>query len=434
MFRRAFVLLAGTLALAACTTTVPETGAGGYPPSILNPGTLAAPLPRPQGTAAPSGPVTAAAPAGRGVAILAPLTGANAERGQALVRAAQLALDAAGSPPLDVRDTAGTPEGAAAAAAAAIAAGDGMIIGPLTTAETAAVAGPARRAGVPVLAFTSDPAQAQPGVWPLGLTPAQQVRRMVGAVLTRGKNRFAALLPQTDFGTAMGTALTQAAAAAGVPAPDVRFYEGGNEAISAAVRDLSGYASRRGPLDAEIKAARARHDAEGRRIAADLSRQSVSAASFDALLLADTGDRLAWLSTFLPYYDIGPDSVRVLGPALWAAPGTRAGAEITGAWFAAPDPAARAAFTEAYSAKFGTPAPGLADFAYDAASIARVLAPGEGYSQAALCRPEGFAGSDGLLGLQPDGTVRRGLALFEIQRGGPAMIEPAPDNMSAPGV
>ena len=432
MFRRAFVLLAGTLALAACTT-VPETGAGGYrPPSILNPGTSAVPLAQPlPGTAAQAGP---AAPAGRSVAILAPLTGANAERGLALVRAAQLALEPAGSPPLDVRDTAGTPQGAAAAAEAAIAAGDGMIIGPLTTAETAAVAPPARHAGVPVLAFTSDPAQAQPGVWPFGLTPAQQVRRMVGAVLTRGKNRFAALLPQTEFGTIMGSALTQAATSAGAPSPDVRFYEGSNQAISGAVRDISGYAARRGPLDAQMKAARARHDAEGRRIAADLSRQSVPAAPFDALLLADTGDHLAWLSSFLPYYDIGPDSVRVLGPALWAQPSTRAGAELAGAWFAAPDPAARAAFTEAYSAKYGTPAPGLADFAYDAASIARVLAEGEGYSRAALCRPEGFAGTDGLLGLQPDGTVRRGLALFAIQRGGPVIIEPAPDNMSAPGV
>jgi hypothetical protein len=394
-----------------------------YPPSVLNPGAPAAPL-APPGTA----------PAGRGVAILAPLTGVNAERGLALVRAAQLALEPAGSPPLDVRDTAGTPQGAAAAAEAAIAAGDGLIVGPLTSAETAAVAAPARRAGVAVLAFTSDPAQAQPGVWPLGLTPAQQVRRMVGAVLAHGKNRFAALLPRTDFGTAMGGALTQVVANAGAPPPDVRFYDGSNQAITAAVRDISGYAGRRAPLEAELKAARARHDAEGRRIAADLARQSVPAAPFDALLLADTGDHLAWLSSFLPYYDLGPDSVRVLGPALWAEPGTRTGAELTGAWYAAPDPAARATFTAAYNAKFGSPAPGLADFAYDAASIARVLAAGGGYAQASLCRPEGFAGTDGLLALLPDGTVRRGLALFEIQRGGPAMIEPAPDNMSAPGV
>ena len=57
-----------------------------------------------------------------------------------------------------------------------------------------------------------------------------------------------------------------------------------------------------------------------------------------------------------------------------------------------------------------------------------------GYSVASLCRPEGFAGVDGVLVLQPDGTVRRGLALFEIQRGGPVMTEPAPTSLSAPGI
>jgi hypothetical protein len=30
--------------------------------------------------------------------------------------------------------------------------------------------------------------------------------------------------------------------------------------------------------------------------------------------------------------------------------------------------------------------------------------------------------------------VRRGLAVFEIQRGGASMIERAPDNLSAPGI
>ena len=41
---------------------------------------------------------------------------------------------------------------------------------------------------------------------------------------------------------------------------------------------------------------------------------------------------------------------------------------------------------------------------------------------------------NGLIALQTDGTVRRGLAVFEIQREGPAMIDPAPSSLSAPGI
>lgn len=371
---------------------------------------------------------------GGSVTLLAPLTGANAERGQALAHAAQMALAAPGSPHLDVRDTGGTAPGAAAAAQAAIVAGTGLILGPLTAAETAAVAAPARAAGIAVLAFTSDPSQAQPGVWTLGLTPAQQARRLVGSVMAQGKTRFAAVLPPGDFGAAMASALTQALASAGAPPPAIHIHDGTNQGIASAMRDASDYADRRGPLDAKIKVARAKHDAAGRKEVAELTREAIPPPPFDALLLADTGEKLAWATTFLGYYDIDPPAVRVLGPALWASPAGRGGAGLTGAWYSAPDPAARAAFDQDYQAKYGAPAPGLADFGFDAAAIARVLAQDGGYSAASLCRPEGFSGVDGVLALQPDGTVRRGLAVFEIQRGGPAIVDVAPASLSAPGI
>jgi branched-chain amino acid transport system substrate-binding protein len=413
MFRRAFALLAGTLALAACGVS-PE------------------PAPRAVGRPAAERPSTAV-PAGRAVALLAPLSGPNAERGRALANAAQLALSAPGSPRLDVRDTGGTPQGAASAAEAAIAGGAGLIIGPLTAQETAAVAAPARAAGVAVLAFTTDPAQAQPGVWTLGLTPGQQVRRMVAAAQAQGKTRFAAVLPESEFGRLMATALQQATSSAGLGAPDIHFHAGGMSSVNQAVRDVSQYASRRGPVDAQIRAARASRTAEGRRRAAELGRSAIPDAPMDALLLADTGETLAAISSLLPYYDLDPPEVRVLGPAIWSAPAARGEAGLGGAWFAAPDPASRAEFDAAYQAQFGGPAPGLADFAYDAASVARVLAAEGGFSVAGLVRPEGFAGVSGVFALMPDGSVRRGLALFEIRRGGPQVVEPAPDSLAAPG-
>ncbi len=412
MIRQTFSLLAAALALAACGQI--GAPAGGSAPSAVS----AASGNRPVGS----------------VALLAPLSGANAARGQALVQAAQLALAAPGAPKLDVQDTQSTPQGAAAAVRAALANGDALILGPLTGAETAAVAGPARDNGVPVLAFTNDAAQAQPGVWTLGITPRQQVRRLVGAVTAQGKTRIAALLPPDAFGQAMAAALKDAAGAAGLPAPDIRMHDGSNAGIQATLRALSDYADRRGPIDAKIREARDKHTAEGRKEAAELARTPIPPPPFDALLLADTGEKLAWAASFLSYYDIDPPDVRVLGPALWANPAARGGADLGGAWYAAPDPASRAGFDADYQAKYGVPAPALADFAYDAAAIARVLAASGGYSVASLTRPEGFSGVDGILALRPDGTVRRGLAVFAIHRGGPAVVDAAPTVFSGPGI
>jgi hypothetical protein len=329
-----------------------------------------------------------------------------------------------------VRDT-GT--GAAAAASAAISAGVGLIIGPLTAGDTAAAAGVTRNAGVPMLAFTSDPNQAQPGIWVFGITPAQQIRRGLAAAIAQGKQRIGAVLPESEFGHAMALAIERVASAASLPNPDIRFHNGSVAAINKTMRDISGYASRRGPLDAQIRTARAKRDAEGRRLAAELVKTPIPPAPIDVLVLADTGETLATLASLLPYYDLDPPAVQVIGPALWAAPQARGDARLPGAWYAAPDPASRAGFTADYMAAYSTAPSGLADFAYDAASIARVLAAEGGYSVAALCRPEGFAGLDGVLALQTDGTVRRGLALFRIERGGPVLAEPPPESASAAG-
>jgi hypothetical protein len=199
--------------------------------------------------------------------------------------------------------------------------------------------------------------------------------------------------------------------------------------INQAARDLSGFANRRGPIDAQIRAARAEGTPEGRRKAQDLARQSIPPPPFDALLLGDVGDSLAEIAAVLPYYDIDTSMVRILGPALWAGHS----GQIVGAWYAAPDPAARAPFDQAYTAKYNTPSAPLADLSFDAAAIARVLAA-RGYSVGALTQPNGFAGVDGWLALQPDGRVRRGLAVFQIQRGGGAqLLAPAPESPTAPG-
>ena len=400
--------------LAAC---VADTGDAGYGrPAVVG----VAPAPPPGSP-------------GRRVTILLPLTGPTAEIGQAMLRAAQLSLDQPGAPPLDARDTGGTPGGAADAAKLAIAAGTGMLLGPLTAGETASVAPLAKAAGIPVLAFTSDASLAQPGVWTLGITPAQQVRRLVLAVQAEGRTRIAAVLPSNAFGDAMASGVTAAAGTAGLAVPSVQRYGNGFAALNAALKNVSGYDGRRGAIEQQQQAARARGDAEGRQQAAELGRQALPPPPVDVLLLGAAGEQLGQALPLLTAYDIGPEQVRILGPALWGRDASRLSA-LSGAWYAAPDPTQRAPFEQSYAAKYNAPPRDLASLAYDAAAVARVTADTGGFTPGALTRPEGFTGADGLLGLQPDGQARRGLAIFEIGHDGAHVVQPAPQSLQAPGV
>src|SRR4051812_44387063 len=139
---RAKYLLVCILMLAGCTT-----GQYGYQTGAP---TSRLPLSMGGGGAPSAG--------GGKIALLLPMTGPRADVGQVMSQAAQLALPPGYAPNLDLIDTGGSAPGAAAAAQTAVAHGDQMILGPLTSAETGAVAPVAKAAGIPVLAFTNDSA------------------------------------------------------------------------------------------------------------------------------------------------------------------------------------------------------------------------------------------------------------------------------------
>ena len=415
----AFLFLLCALGVTGCDEQSSGRYGGAYQSGLNNPTSLGA-------SGFPSGQTV------QGVAILLPLTGPRADLGQVLLQAAQLALPSGSGPSLDVMDTGGTPSGAAQAAQAAVAKGDSLILGPLTSSETAAVAPIAKLARISVLAFTNDASQSQPAVWPLGISPDQQIRRLVVATQAQGQTQLAALLPATDFGHALASAFLKAADANGAQPPNVKMHAQGMASITAAARDLSDYANRRGPIDAKMKAARALGTPNGRREAQDLAKSTISPPPFNVLLLGDTGDALQEIAAILPYYDVDRSRVQIIGPALWSDPSSGSGA-VQGAWYAAPDSSTRSGFEREYAAKYGVTPPPLADLAYDAASIAKVIVSPRGSDTALLTQPGGFTGADGWLALSPDGQVRRGLAVFRVQRAGPEIIEPAPQSAAAPG-
>jgi hypothetical protein len=287
-------------------------------------------------------------------------------------------------------------------------------------------------ANLPVLAFTSDPAAARPGVWTLGVTPRQQVRLLVTASRDEGRQHLAAVLPQTPLGDAMATALGEAASEAGLSPPRIERYAPGFAGLNGTLKSISDYQSRRGDTQAAMHKARETHDPAARAAAAALAAQPVPPLSFDALLVAETGEGLQEMGELLPFYDVTEPKIRVLGPALWAAQIGHLN-KLSGAWFAAPDPASRTPFVTAFQAKYGAPPLPLADIAFDAAAIAAALAQNHDFSPTALTRDDGFAGVDGLLALSPDGHVRRALAVFEVDPDGGAHIaKPAPQDLSSP--
>lgn len=325
------------------------------------------------------------------VGLLLPLSGSNRALGEAMLNAAQLALFDQADPRVEFlpEDTAGTAAGAGEATRRATAAGARVLAGPLTSAETGAAAIQARAARLPLLALTNDAAAAGNGVYVLGVTPAQQVERMVAAATADGAQRFALLAPEDEFGRRAAQALRARLAQAGLPTPFVVLHPARVD-MTQAVRDIANMAGE---------------------------------APVDALILAENGVALRNAAAAVPTIFGKPP--RLLGTALWALDGTLAREPaLAGAWFPAPDPQARTNFETRYSQAFGERPPRLAGVAYDAAGLAaRAARDGGGV----LPVGEAFLGADGPIRLMAHGQLARGLAVFAFDPSGePKLVQPAP--------
>lgn len=354
----------------------------------------AAPLPSPAGSEA-AGQIR--------VALLLPLSGANAALGNAMLDAAQMALYDVADTTLELLpyDTQGTAQGAGDAARAALGQGAKLIIGPLLAAEVEAVKPLAAAANVPVLAFSTSAQLAGGGTYLMGFLPRDEIARVIAFAHGKGANRFAALAPRTAYGEVAVDALRSAVAAQNATLGRVDFYDPVAPDLSTAAKSFA-----------------------------------AAAQNADAVLLPEGGARLRALAPLLPYYNIDPEKVHFLGTGLWDEKGLGGEPSLDGGWFAAPPPAARADFEKRFADLYRHPPPRLSTLAYDATALVAVLAHGANgpdFSAAALTNPSGFSGIDGIFRFRSDGLVQRGLAVLEVERDGNKVVDPAPETFQSLG-
>ncbi len=365
------------------------------------------------------------------VGLLLPLSGPEQAIGQSLLDAALLALTEIGNGRVRLlpRDTGGTAEGARAAAEAVLQEGAELILGPVFSAEVAAAAQPARARGINVIAFSTDAQVAGNGVYLMGLLPQQQVDRVVSFAASRGLRRFAALAPQTPYGTTVTDQLRFAASQVGGELTDATFYPPTVTDVMNEVRSLARYQARRDRLASQRRLLEARGDPEARAQLQQLGGlDTLGGPGYDALLIAEGGPMLRQIAPLLPFFDIDPRQVRFLGTGLWDDPTLGQEPSLVGGWFAAPPPESVASFMERFNATYQYRPVRIATLAYDSVALAAALARNDGtpdFGRAALTSPSGFAGTDGIFRFLPSGIAERGLAVLEVTARGARVIDTA---------
>lgn len=371
------VALAAIVALAGCL----NVGTEAPTPDVV---VTQTPLPQ-EATVIGEGGIT--------VAMLLPLSAGGSASGlaQSFQNAAELAMDevAQDNIRIVVRDTAGDEEVARRAAEAAVTDGAQLVLGPVFAPAVRGVGEPARAAGVPVIAFSTDSSVSGRGVYLLSFLPRQDATRVVEYAAERDVGAFAALVPDNGYGLVMEAAFREAVAANGGRTVAVERYAPG-----------------------EIDAAVGRLAARG---------------AFEAVFVPNGGDDPAAAAAALSRAGI---SARLLGSGQWANADVIAAPALRGAWYPAPAGDGYGGFAERYRARYGAEPPRTASLVYDAALLANGLVGARGpaaFRPSSLQASDGFLGLDGIFRLTSDGLSERGLAVYEVGAGGEAsIVSPAP--------
>jgi Periplasmic binding protein len=400
------------------------------------------------------------------VGLLLPLTGPAADLAQDMLDAAEMALFDVGENNLVLlpRDTRGTPEGARQAAEQVIAEGASVILGPLFNQAVTAVSPVAAQANIRVLAFSNVAAVATNGTFLLGFRPEEQVDRVVRyalghvqrqpseqqvapgelppfdqapgapAAVDVGPVRIAGLAPDDPYGATALQELRQAVTAGGGEVAQTMFYPPDLADPSAVVRQIADYDRRKAALDAERRRLTQQNTDEARRELKRLETlDTLGGPPFDAILLADGGDRLRSVASLLTFFDVDPAHIRFLGTMRWQDdPRVLQEAALQQGWFAASAPESLDRFNTRFQSVFDRPPQSLAALAYDATALLVIVARDmhdPHFETQSLTNAKGFAGSTGVFRLRTDGLAEHGLAILEVAGGGSVRtVDPAPQS------
>ncbi len=319
-------------------------------------------------------------------------------------QAVELALFERNNPNIQliVKDDRGTPEGAKAAAAEALNEGAEIILGPMSAASVAAVAGVSRPRNIPVLAFSNDVKVAGNSVFLMSFMAEQETQRIVAFAASQGKRRFAAFIPDTPYGRVVEPAFREAVSASGGTVVALeRYVAEPNQMLE-----------------------------PSRRVFAAVKGNGGAQPGADALFLPGGQDVMVHVGPLLTYAGINSAQVKLIGTGSWDYASIGRDPTFLGAWYPAPETAALSEFSQRFAKTFGAAPPRLATLGYDAMNIAMALTAepkGERYSAARLTRTGGFAGVDGVVRLTAAGVPDRSLAVHEVQSLATRIISPAVD-------
>ncbi|MDE6570652.1 MAG: penicillin-binding protein activator [Alphaproteobacteria bacterium] len=378
------------------------------------------------------------------IAVLLPLSGANAEIGRGIRTSVETAAlqQPLNGVTMTFYDMSGPLTDKQTTVASALATNPAIIIGPVFADDVRMVRS-MKPMELPVLSFSSDTTAIGGGVMTMALMPTQSIETIIREMGTDGVRNMVILAPDTASGKLMAGTAIQAANIYDMPVAGLFYYtEKDTDSIKNAANRASMFTARTAAntrareILSDILTREQLTPQEKTSLNAQLGKISKSEtlgdAPFDAVLfLGGAADSRA-LASFLRYYGIGARDARFYGTALWDGSDVMRDFTMSGSKFATL-PEIPVQFTDVYEQVAGRAPSRLDSFGYDATNLAVGMIYSDKSQAAYLLDPSGYRGVDGLLRMRPDGTSERALRI--VQTNGtdtPRLVRAAATNFMVP--
>ena len=354
------------------------------------------------------------------VALLLPLSGTHKELGTALLNAATLSLfdnDHKKEIELVIFDSKGTPFGAKDAIKDIILEDIKVIIGPVFSSSTEAIAEIVKNNNMTVLSFSNnmDLIEKQ-GIFLMGLSFEQQIEKIVDFALEKGKNNFSVIAPNNQYGLTISNILKQT-----VKNKDGNFITSqlyintGSNLDSAVKRLVNSY------IVSQSAYENLEENVDRSEVIIDQEHKIYS----DTILIAESGEALSKIAEKIKEYNTEERRFQIIGTSGWDKPSTVDDPNLQGGWFAGPDSRPYQKFENHYYQLYGQLPPRISSIAYDAVYVTTSLINQNKSkrskdeiltSEDLIYYQKGFQGMDGLFRFLPNGAVERNLSVLEVDQ------------------
>ncbi len=328
------------------------------------------------------------------VGVLLPLTGKASSVGLGMQNAMFMALDDLQNDKLILKfyDTKSSAEGASVAMSEALSEGAKLILGPLMSEEVEQVADKALSSDVPIVSYTTSPQVLQKGIYSIGLLNGEQIDKAITYAISKNRTRLALLVPDNNSGLNILKSALMSAVSHDASLVKVGFYNPNTVDFSSIVEEMVVPS----PVD------------------------------FDAVLIADGGNRLKSMASMFAYNDVLYPDVLFLGTSAWDSTNLTKETMLYKGVYPMISKSYGSYFTDKYQNTFGEYPKPVYSFAYDSVLLASVLSSKtQDNIDASITSKNGFIGVNGYFKILPTGTSLHSLEILEVTESGPKVVEKA---------